>query len=94
MKTNVYTDAIMGEWKQDKEASKKKHGKLVYRRQATVKIHKDNALDRTDPETYKAQKVHGEVILKETKHVDRETSKIDLFKELELTDDSVVINVI
>jgi hypothetical protein len=96
MKFDPWCDSILGDWTlDDKECRKKAHkGKLVYKRSAEVKLHKDHALERLDPDSMKKQKVHGTVVIIETKIVDRGNSAESRFRGLELTPDSVLVDVI
>lgn len=87
MKSDYYVDAVLGKWVHNKKKSNKEH--LCYTRSAKVTLHKDYAMDYVDPEDYKKYKVHGEVVLNETKLIDIETSNQNFFRGLELTKDSV-----
>lgn len=84
MKKDYYTDSILGKWTHDKKASNKEN--LCYRRQATVTLHKDYAVDWTDPADYKEYNLHGDVILTETKLFNIATSDQNYFRGVELTD--------
>lgn len=83
MKKDYYVDAIMGEWKQDKRKSNKEN--LCFKREATIKLHKDFAMLYIDPEDFKEYKVHGDVTLTETKLVSTQTSAQTFFRGLKLT---------
>ena len=93
MKADYYVDSVLGDWAWDKKDRKHK-GFLVYRRQADVNLHKDHCMPHTDPITNNKFWVHGEVILRQTKYVEKETSKVSYMRELILTENSVKIPVI
>ena len=93
MNRDPYVDSILGKWTFDKKASSK-GSKYCWKRSGTFTLHKDHAQDYTNPETFKKQKVHGEVVLTETKLIDKESSDIGLFRGLELTPKSVVVDMI
>lgn len=90
MQADPYTDTILGQW----TPSKNTKDKFCFRRSAKLKLHKDHAQDYLEPKTLKKQRVHGDVVISETKLIDKQTSRVDLFRNLELTETSVVIDVI
>ena len=92
MKKDFYTDSIMGEWKQDKRKTTKDN--LCYKREATIKLHKDHAMAYTDPEDFKDYKVFGDVTLTEQKLVNTNTSAQTFFRGLKLTPTSEKVAVI
>ena len=88
MPSDPYSDHILGDWKFDPKKSKK--DQFTWQRQATVKLHKDHHQLWTNPETFKVQKVYGEVVLRETKIIDKNTSGEQRFRSMELTGNSKV----
>lgn len=86
MKSDFYVDAILGPWKHDKKGSTKET--MSWRRNATVKLHRDNAILYTDPEDFKEYKVYGEVTLTEQKLINIATSDMSLFRGVKLTKDT------
>jgi hypothetical protein len=89
---DYYNDLVMGEWKHDKKKSTKTD--LCYARRAEVKLHKDHALPYTDPETFVDYKVHGKIVLTETKLINLKTSAPSFFRGVEFTPDTVKDKVI
>ena len=79
MNKNYYVDAVMGEWKHDKKGSTKDN--LCYKRRVEVKLHKDYAMEWIDPSDFKKYKVHGDVVLTETKLIDIKTSLPSFFRK-------------
>ena len=78
-----YTDKVLGEWHFDKKATTK--DTLCYERRATMTLHKDHAQPYVDPESFKSQRVHGEVILIERKQINKQNSATVMFRAIELT---------
>jgi len=84
MKNNdYYVDAVMGQWAHNKKKTTKEN--ICYTRQAAVKLHKDYAVLWTDPKDFKQYKVHGDVVLTETKLVNLQTSEQSFYRGVELT---------
>ena len=94
MRYEPYCDAVLGDWKFSDKESKSHKGKFVFVRRGEVTLHRDHALDHIDPTTFAKQKVHGVVVLTETKLIDKQNSAESRFRGLELTDRSVVDDVI
>lgn len=92
-KPDPYCDAVLGDWKYSAKESKVQK-KFVFTRRAQFALHKDHALDYLNPETLKKQKVHGEVILTESKLIDKNSSAVSMFRGLELTEKSVLVDVL
>ena len=92
MAADPYTDQVLGEWRFDARASKKNY--FIWKRQATIKLHKDHAQMYTNPETFKVQKVFDEVTLTETKQICKATSSEQRYRGLKLTPNTKVEDLI
>lgn len=76
-----YTDALLGNWKLNKKTKTELH----YTRSTNVKLHKDYAMDYTDPKTFKNYKIWGDVVLGEKKILVIETSNFSTFRTIDTT---------
>ena len=92
MNIDIYTDRVLGKWAFDKANSKK--DKFCYKRSGTITLHKDHYQLWTNPLTFKKHKVYGEVILTETKLIDKIDSSEGIFRGLEMTDKSICEDII
>lgn len=91
-KVELFTDKVMGDWVFDKKSQKKPQ--FMYTREALITLHKDHAQDYVDPETKKLQRVYGEIVLKETKLIDKESSRVDFFQSIEMTPGTIITDVL
>ena len=87
MKKDLYVDQVMGEWSPDKKGSTKDN--MSFRRAAPIKLHQEYAVLYVDPTDYKQYRVHGDVVLIETKLVNMRTSDQSFFRGVELTPTSI-----
>lgn len=92
-KVDPYTDKVLGIWRYDGKISRESK-KFCFKRQATLKLHKDHAQDYYDPKTGEKKIIHGEVVLTEVKMIDKENSDVGIFREIEATAGSIILDVL